>query len=41
MRARSVGHLSLVFTLVVAWAAVGGQAYRAARTTPAEVLRYE
>ena len=33
--------LSLVFTLVIAWVAVGSQAYRAARTTPAEVLRYE
>ena len=33
--------VSLVITLVIAWASVGGQAVRAARTTPASVLRYE
>jgi putative ABC transport system permease protein len=33
--------LSLVITLLIAWAAVGGQAIRAARTKPAAVLRYE
>jgi hypothetical protein len=27
--------------ILVAWAAVGSQAYRAARIRPAEVLRYE
>ena len=33
--------VSLIVTLGVAWLAVGGQAYRAARVRPAEVLRYE
>ena len=33
--------LSLILVLCVAWAAVGSQAYRAARVQPAEVLRYE
>ena len=33
--------LSLVIALAVAWLAVGGQAFRAARAKPAEVLRYE
>ena len=33
--------VSLLITLVIAWAAVGGQAVRAARTKPATVLRYE
>ena len=33
--------LSLVIALAVAWLAVGGQAFRAARVKPAEVLRYE
>ncbi|MEM1104971.1 MAG: ABC transporter permease [Pseudomonadota bacterium] len=32
---------SLVITLLVGWIAVGGQAWRAARIKPAEVLRYE
>lgn len=33
--------LSLVIILLIAWAAVTGQAFRAARVTPAQVLRYE
>jgi putative ABC transport system permease protein len=33
--------LSFAITLVIAWAAVGGQAMRAARVKPASVLRYE
>ena len=33
--------LSLLITLAIAWAAVGVQALRAARTKPASVLRYE
>ena len=33
--------LGLVFTLLVAWLAVGGQAYSAARVKPAEVLKSE
>ena len=33
--------LSFVITLVIAWAAVGVQAIRAARAKPARVLRYE
>jgi putative ABC transport system permease protein len=33
--------LSLVITLAIAWLAVGSQTLRAARTRPAEVLRYE
>ena len=33
--------LSLVLTVGVAWAAIGSQAFRAARVTPAQVLRYE
>ncbi len=33
--------LSLAVTVLIAWAAVGGQAIRAARTKPAAVLRYE
>ena len=32
---------SLAITLVIAWAAVGGQAWRAARVKPAQVLKYE
>ena len=33
--------LSLVITVLIAWAAVGTQAFRAARVKPATVLRYE
>ena len=33
--------LSLVIAIAIAWASVGGQALRAARTKPASVLRYE
>jgi putative ABC transport system permease protein len=33
--------LSVVITLAIAWLAVMGQTLRAARTTPAEVLRNE
>jgi ABC-type antimicrobial peptide transport system permease subunit len=33
--------LSLLVTLLIAWFAVGGQAWRAARSQPAQVLRYE
>ena len=33
--------LSLAITVLIAWAAVGGQAIRAARVKPATVLRYE
>jgi ABC-type antimicrobial peptide transport system permease subunit len=33
--------LSLAGVLLVAWLAVAGQAFRAARVKPAEVLRYE
>ena len=33
--------ISFVFTLLIAWLAVGGQAWRAARVKPAEVLKYE
>ena len=33
--------LGLVFTLVIAWIAVGGQAFSAARVKPAEVLKSE
>ncbi len=33
--------LSLVIILLIAWAAVTGQAFRAARVTPSQVLRYE
>lgn len=33
--------LSFVLTLMIAWAAVGGQVWRAARVKPANVLRYE
>jgi putative ABC transport system permease protein len=33
--------LSLAVTLLIAWFAVGGQAWRAARVQPAQVLRYE
>ncbi|MEL6567589.1 MAG: FtsX-like permease family protein, partial [Pseudomonadota bacterium] len=33
--------LSLIITLIIAWIAVGGQAWRAARVKPSEVLRYE
>jgi len=33
--------LSLAITVLIAWAAVGGQAVRAARVRPASVLRYE
>jgi putative ABC transport system permease protein len=32
---------SLAITLAIAWLAVGGQAWRAARVKPARVLRYE
>lgn len=32
---------SLALTLLIAWAAVGGQTLRAARTSPARVLRHE
>ena len=32
---------SLVITLMIAWLAVGGQAWKAARTNPASVLKYE
>jgi putative ABC transport system permease protein len=32
---------SLVVTIAIAWLAVGGQAWRAARVKPADVLRYE
>ena len=32
---------SLIVTLGIAWAAVGAQTLRAARTKPAAVLRYE
>ena len=33
--------LGLIFTLVIAWVAVGGQAFSAARVKPAEVLKSE
>jgi putative ABC transport system permease protein len=33
--------LSLAVTVLIAWVAVGGQAMRAARVKPAQVLRYE
>jgi putative ABC transport system permease protein len=33
--------LSLLITVAIAWVAVGGQAFRAARVRPARVLRYE
>jgi putative ABC transport system permease protein len=33
--------ISFVFTVLIAWLAVGGQAIRAARVKPAMVLRYE
>jgi ABC-type antimicrobial peptide transport system permease subunit len=33
--------LSLIVTLLVAWACVGFQSWRAARVKPADVLRYE
>ena len=33
--------LGLIFTLVIAWIAVGGQAFSAARVKPAEVLKSE
>ncbi len=33
--------LGLVFTLLIAWIAVGGQAFKAARVKPAEVLKSE
>lgn len=33
--------MSMLLTLGIAWLAIGSQAYRAARVTPAEVLRYE
>jgi putative ABC transport system permease protein len=33
--------LSLVITVLIAWAAVGSQAWRAARVNPATVLRFE
>ncbi|MET0984511.1 MAG: ABC transporter permease [Steroidobacteraceae bacterium] len=33
--------LSLAITLLIAWIAVGGQAWRAARVLPAQILRYE
>jgi putative ABC transport system permease protein len=33
--------LSIAITLLIAWVAVAGQTLRAARTTPAEVLRHE
>ena len=33
--------LGLVFTLLIAWLAVGGQAFKAARIKPAEVLKSE
>ena len=33
--------LSLAITVLIAWAAVAGQAILAARTKPAAVLRYE
>jgi putative ABC transport system permease protein len=33
--------VSLVLTVLIAWAAVGTHAFRAARTNPANVLRYE
>ncbi len=33
--------LGLVFTLLIAWLAVGGQAFKAARVKPAEVLKSE
>jgi putative ABC transport system permease protein len=33
--------LSLLFTLLVTWIAVGGQAWQSARLNPATVLRYE
>jgi hypothetical protein len=32
---------SLAIVLVIAWAAVGSQAWRAARANPATVLRFE
>jgi putative ABC transport system permease protein len=33
--------LSLLVTLLIAWIAVSGQAWRAARVHPAKTLRYE
>jgi len=33
--------IGLIVTLLIAWVAVGGQAFKAARVKPAEVLKSE